>query len=279
MPAVVDGEHSLQEVAELLGVHYMTAYRYVRLGQLDAHKVGGGWRVSSSALDDFRAAREADVPARQRSAPWHLRLEARLIAGDAAGAWGVVEAAQASGASVGDVYLGVVAPALRSIGDRWERGEIDISVEHRASGIVQRLVGRLGSQCVRRGRPRGSILVGAPPGERHGIASSIVADLLRLEGWEVSDVGADTPVASFVAAARSIENLVAIGISVTNTESLPACESTCEALREAGIGVPVVLGGQAVPGDAEARALGAHAYAADAAGLLTILAEIDGSAA
>ena len=32
---------TLQEAADELGVHYMTAYRYVRLGLLDAAKVGG----------------------------------------------------------------------------------------------------------------------------------------------------------------------------------------------------------------------------------------------
>ena len=31
-----DGELSLHDVAERLGVHYMTAYRYVRTGQLAA---------------------------------------------------------------------------------------------------------------------------------------------------------------------------------------------------------------------------------------------------
>ena len=36
---MTDGVLTLQEAADELGVHYMTAYRYVRLGQLQAHKV------------------------------------------------------------------------------------------------------------------------------------------------------------------------------------------------------------------------------------------------
>ena len=33
-------ELTLHQVAEILGVHYMTVYRYVRLGQLPAFKAG-----------------------------------------------------------------------------------------------------------------------------------------------------------------------------------------------------------------------------------------------
>jgi len=36
---------TLQEAAERLGVHYMTAYRYVRTGKLPAEKVGVHWMV------------------------------------------------------------------------------------------------------------------------------------------------------------------------------------------------------------------------------------------
>ena len=36
---------TLHEAAERLGVHYMTAYRYVRHGQLQASRTSSGWRV------------------------------------------------------------------------------------------------------------------------------------------------------------------------------------------------------------------------------------------
>ena len=48
---------TLQEAADALGVHYMTAYRYVRLGLLHAEKIGGSWRVETADLDDFREYR------------------------------------------------------------------------------------------------------------------------------------------------------------------------------------------------------------------------------
>ena len=45
---------TLSEAAVRLGVHYMTAYRYVRLGLLPAQKAGGGWRVQKRAVEMFR---------------------------------------------------------------------------------------------------------------------------------------------------------------------------------------------------------------------------------
>lgn len=270
---------TLQEVADELGVHYMTAYRWVRLGQLDARKVGGGWRVSPQAVDALRAERSGNGGGGARTAPGGSRLESRLLVGDASGAWGVIEAAMAAGWEVGSVYLEILAPAMQSIGDRWEAGEIDVAVEHRASGIVARIIGRLGARCVRPGRSRGCILLGSPAGERHSLVVSMLADLMRLEGWEVSDLGADTPCESFVVAARMSEGLIAIGLSVTHPDHLDECAATCEALRAGGIEVPILVGGQAIEGLAHARALGADAYAADARAMVATLSAISGSAA
>lgn len=267
---------SLHEAAEQLGVHYMTAYRYVRLGQLDAVKVGGAWQVTSSTLAAFRDERGDQMPARLRSVPWSERLEARLLVGDASGAWGVLESALASGSSIDEVYLEVLSPALQSIGARWAGGEIDIAIEHRATGIASRLIGRLGSRCVRRGRSRGSIVVGSPSGERHALVVAILADLLRLEGWEVSDLGADTPAASFLLTAQSLDDLSAVGISVTNPDSLASAAETCALLRDAGLSVPVFVGGQAVRDDAHARSLGADGFAADAASMIRLLQDSGG---
>ena len=265
---------TLQKAADELGVHYMTAYRYVRLGQLDATKVGGSWQVTREVLDAFRSGRDTGVPARIRAVPWHERLEARLLAGDASGSWGVLESALASGSTVGEVYLQVLAPALNSIGERWAAGEIDIAIEHRASGIASRLIGRLGSRCVRRGRARGSIVLGGPTGERHSLVVAILTDLLRLEGWEVSDLGADTPADSFLLTAKSLDDLAAVGISVTSVESLDAAAATCALLRDAQLGVPVLVGGRAIESEEHARSLGADGFAADAATMMRLLDDL-----
>jgi excisionase family DNA binding protein len=262
---------TLQEAADRLGVHYMTAYRYVRLGLLPAEKVGGTWRVEVSDLDRMK---QAGVETRERGhhlpAPWAARLENRLRAGDELGAWGVVEAALSSGTEPIGVYLDVIGPALRGIGDGWEGGEIDVGVEHRASVIVMRLLGRLGPRFARRGRPRGTVLLGAPPGEHHGLPVAMLADIVRGAGFTAVDLGADVPTASFVVAA-STQPVLAVVVSVTTSDNESAVQDLVRCLHEAVAGVPVLVGGGAVGDEPAAAALGADGWAVDARGAVRLL--------
>jgi len=266
---------TLQEAAAALGVHYMTAYRYVRLGLLPAVKVGGSWQVSTSDLDGFRdGAVTGPHPGRGRGhrvAPWSERLEARLVAGDARGAWGVVEAALAAGTDLAGIYLDVLTPAMRSIGTRWEAGELDIAVEHRATGIAMRLLGRLGPRFTGPGRTRGTVVLGAPEGERHALPVAMLADLVRQEGWEVSDLGADVPRASFVHAVSLVADVAAVGVSITTEQALEPARATLAALARSAPDVLLVVGGAAVHDGAHAAELGAHAVARDAAAFVRLL--------
>lgn len=275
---VTAADLTLNEAAELLGVHYMTAYRYVRLGLLQATKVGGMWRVALSDLEAYRAdATPGDHRVRRR-APWASRLESRLVAGDTRGAWGVVEAALAAGAELDEVYLDLISPAMHSIGTRWAAGELDVSVEHRATGIAFRLIGRLGPRFARRGRTRGVVLLGSPEGERHSLPTALLADLLRGEGWEVSDLGADLPHDSFVHAARNLPDLVAVGVSVTSMGCLDAAADLLVALREAlSADIYLAVGGLAVHDDDHARTLGADGWAGSAREFASQLRSLPGA--
>ena len=258
----------------MLGVHYMTAYRYVRLGLLAASKSGGVWQVDAADLAEFKAGGPSSPqPARgsQRRAPWADRLEARLIAGDAHGAWGVIEAAMTAGVGLERVYGEVLSPALAQIGARWERNELDISVEHRASGIAMRIIGRLGPRFIGRGRTRGTVVLGSPAGERHSLPLAMLADLIRLQRWDVSDLGADVPSHSFVHAAVATPDLAAVGVSVMVPSSLEAAAITCVALRAALPDLMVVVGGAAIRDHQHALDLGGTAYAADSEGFTALL--------
>ena len=257
------GSMTLHEAAEALGVHYMTAYRYVRLGQLEARKVGGTWQVAETDLRSFQT-RPPVLSGDRQSAPWAQRLEHRLVAGDANGAWGVIEAALSGGSDVEEIYLDVVSPAMSSIGERWSLGELDVAVEHRASVIVTRLLGRIGHRFARRGRSKGTVVLGAPSGEFHALPVAMAADLVRQNGWEVSDLGADVPPLSFVHAAKEVDDLVAVGLSVTMESSLGALQESLGALRQ-GVNPDALLivGGRAIRDHDHAVVLGADAYAAD----------------
>ena len=50
---------NLKEAARRLGVHYQTAYRWVRSGELVAVRIGSRYEISDAAIGRFRARRTA----------------------------------------------------------------------------------------------------------------------------------------------------------------------------------------------------------------------------
>ena len=237
----------------------MTAYRYVRTGRLRATRQGVQWMVDPRDLAELRAPA---APGRTRAAhPTRpATLAARMIAGDEAGAWAVVEAALASGAEAASIHLDVLVPALASIGEGWASGTLTVADEHRATVVAQRLIGRLGPRFARRGRKRGVVIVGAPAGELHSLPTAILGDLLRGAGFEVLDMGANAPPESFADTAAAASRLVAVAIGVTTLGREATVRSTVRALRTAGVTAPVLVGGAAVRSAAHATRLGADGW-------------------
>ncbi|MGW0228446.1 cobalamin-dependent protein [Actinopolymorpha singaporensis] len=264
----------LAEVARRLGVHYMTAYRYVRLGRLPAAHRGGRWWVDPADVDRFVAQRTAAPPARRgdwRPEAYRTRLGERMLEGDEAGAWSVVESALVSGVAPKEVILGVLAPAMRALGDGWEEGRHTVAEEHRASTVALRLVGRLGPLFARRGRPRGTVVLAAVAGDPHSLPTAMVADVLRGEGYALVDLGADTPVRSVVEAVGRTPRPLALGLSAGADQHLAAVRRTVGAVRAERPDLPIYVGGPAVVSADQASDLGAEGWAADAGGFADLL--------
>ena len=66
------------------------------------------------------------------------------------------------GVEPSDVYVDFLVPALRAIGDGWAPGELTVADEHRRRSRSA-WSGGLGPRFARRGRKRGTVVVGAPP--------------------------------------------------------------------------------------------------------------------
>ena len=260
---------SLQEAADALGVHYMTAYHYVRVGRLPAERSDGRWVVKQSDVDALcRPATPTRRPRGQRGKPdWaahRRRLGTRLLAGDAAGAWTVVEDALRGGAEPPAIYVELVGPALRDIGARWARSQVSVADEHQATAAARRVIGRLTPMFNRRGRPRGTVVVGGAAGDPHELPVTMLADIVRGSGFAVVDLGANTPVDSFVATTRRVSP-IAICISASTDDGRNVAISIMEALRAADVDAPILLGGPAVD-ERVAGSSGADGWAADAVG-------------
>jgi methanogenic corrinoid protein MtbC1 len=197
-----------------------------------------------------------------------------MLAGDNAGAWQVVEAAMASGVEPQDVYVDLLAPALHEIGSAWERGDIGIADEHLASGVAASIVGRMGPRFRRRGRHRGTVLVAMPAGERHGLGVAMLADILAQAGFEVLNLGPDTPPESLHTAIATRDDLSAVVISVVSPARLPGAARLVAAARRSNPEVTIAVGGFAVPDQATAQRLGADGWVPDPRQLAQLISEL-----
>ena len=280
------GTLNLKEVAQRLGVHYMTAYRYVRIGRLPAEREGTGWRVREEDLAAFVALGgedPADGPGARGLAAgvsgstavdWTGRLVERLLAGDEPGAWSIVEAALVAGLSPQACYLELVVGALGRISDAGAAGNLDLADSYVATATAGRIVARLGGRFRKPGRTRGTVVLGSPRGEQHSLPIAIVADLVRLAGFGVLELGPDVPAEAFVVAATRVERLVAVGIGVTRVDALAEAAEVVAAVRRVLPEVPVLVGGQAVRNPEMAALTGATGWAEDGAGLVAALEDL-----
>jgi len=252
---------TLLQAADKLGVHYMTVYRYVRTGRLPATRVGGARRVEPDDLAQMKGAvsRYSHNPAARATAT-KAQLEARLLAGDEPGAWGVLEAALASDHSPSEVLLQLVTPALESIGDRWHAGELTVADEHRASAVAVRLISRIGARFARRGPKRGSVVITTPPAEQHSAPVAIAADLLRWAGFNVIELGADTPADALAQVVAGVPDLLAVAMACTTQASTTSARRVIAHLRTALPGTTVLLGGAAITDAEQVLRLGADGF-------------------
>ncbi len=191
-----------------------------------------------------------------------MRLENRLLAGDATGAWKVIEAALSSGFTPVEVYTDLFVPALHSVGERWASEEIGVEDEHMVSNMAIRLIGRMAPHFSRPGRRRGTVVVSAPPGERHGLGLAMASDVLRGAGYTVIDLGVNTPIDALERVAVRSERIRAVCIGVTMADYVDEARNMVRvARRHLSNSQPVILGGPAVRDATHARRLGADQLA------------------
>ena len=94
----------------------------------------------------------------------------------------------------------VVGDALREIGYRWERAELTVDQEHRASHLIVDAVNDL-----RPRQPSHSNLVtlACPPGELHELPLHLVRLMLEWLGWNTQMLGASLPWSAAYSAVES----------------------------------------------------------------------------
>lgn len=195
--------------------------------------------------------------------PLTARLWDAALAGDERAAVTVVRQALDDGAKPQDVYLNVIARVQGRVGEQWAANRINVAQEHAATAINERAVAVVAEHPAARTEPsRGRVVVACVDGEWHGLPARLVAEVLKVRGWQVDYLGAHVPTPHLVAHIhRTGPDVVALSSSIPTR--LPTAHATITACQAAG--APVLVGGAAFGPDGEyARLLGADAWTPDA---------------
>lgn len=159
-------------------------------------------------------------------------------------------------------------PGLDEVGRGFEAGEYflpDLMLAGKAMQAAVAIVEpRLQAETGTRASA-GKVVLATVQGDLHTIGKDLVGLMLRVNGFEVIDLGCDVPTATIVDRVRE-ERPVILGLSCLLTTAAQAQRDVIEALEDIGIrqAVKVLVGGAATT-TAWAEQIGADGYAGDAA--------------
>lgn len=178
----------------------------------------------------------------------------------------------AADSSAERVINGILAPAQIEVGNRWARGEWSVADEHAATAITEQALTAVvatGRRDTVDLRDRGHVVFTCAETEWHALPARMCAELLDLDGWSVTFLGASTPADHLERLVRRVEPL-AVLTSCTTPLFLPGARRTADAAHSAG--VPLLAGGAGFGPDGRwAGAIGADGYASTAAQASVVL--------
>ncbi len=189
-----------------------------------------------------------------------------IIVGDAEKSAELAARTLEKGMDVLEVIENGFVSGIREVGRLWEEGElflpelvIGADAMKKAMDVLQpSLDGVAGSQS-----SLGHVVIGTIEGDIHDIGKTLVATMLSANGFQVTDLGADVPVAKFVETAEE-KGADWIAISALLTTTMPGQKKVIEQLAAKSLdNIKVMVGG--APCSAEwASEIGADGYAGDA---------------
>jgi excisionase family DNA binding protein len=233
---------TLRDAAAQLGVHYQTAYRWVRQGVLPAVKVGRSYEVTVDAIAQVRQDRDtpSPPPLQRRVRDWeHFsnRFHRSLMSGDESDVRDLFADLLTGGVPLAEICDRVMVPALVRIGQDWSEGRISVAEEHRASSICERALGRWYSSPP--GRPRGVAVVCSAPIDEHNLPGEMATAVLRNDHWRVHHLGTGVPAEDILGLVEA-EAADVVVISVTWPPARPEAEAMAGMLS--GDGRRVLIG-------------------------------------
>ena len=177
----------------------------------------------------------------------------------------LVRKALSEGSGPEEIMDKMMIPAMDIIGDRFSRNEIflpEMMIAARAMNAgLEILRPMLSAKGV---SGKGRVVIGSVKGDIHDVGKNIVSMVLQGGGYEVIDLGIDTPPEKFVDAVKQHQPRFVL-MSALLTLTMSMMEETVKALKQAGLREEVKVGVGGAPLTQNfADRIGADFYGKDA---------------
>jgi len=158
-----------------------------------------------------------------------------------------------------------MVPGMAIVGEKFESGEYFLS-----ELVVAAEVMKEGLKVVtpylkgESAQKLGKVVIATVEGDHHDLGKNIVSSLLRVQGFEVVDLGVDVPTERIIAAVKEHQPAI-LGMSALLTLTMPKMGEVITTLKETSLRgkVKVILGGTPVT-EEFAQSIGADHRAANA---------------
>lgn len=169
-----------------------------------------------------------------------------------------------------DATVRMLADVQQEVGRRWQTQQWSVADEHAATGIIDLALSVAAVDAPANIRPQGRATVACAEGEWHVLPPRMLAEQLRVRGWDVVFLGASMPaehLRTFLAEGPPAPLVLSCSVSMF----LPGARRSIAAAHASGI--PVLAGGAGF-GSSPGRALtlGADGWAGDVEGAVDVLA-------
>lgn len=197
----------------------------------------------------------------------HLKeIREAIITGRPDDAKDLAQKALQGGGEADKILNETLIPAINEVGEKFGRSEIFFPEMLVSAMAMKEALSVLRPVLVDKGiKAIGRVVLGTVQGDLHDIGKNLVGMLLEGAGFEVIDLGIDTPKEQFIKAIREKDPQL-LGLSALLTTTMPRMKEVIDILEREGLReqVKVIIGGAPVT-QQYADEIGADGYAPDAA--------------
>lgn len=197
-------------------------------------------------------------------------IKEAIIAGKPSDAKDLAQKALQGGREADKILNEALISAISEVGEKFGRNEIFFPEMLVAAMAMKEALSVLKPVLVGKGiKAIGKVVLGTVQGDLHDIGKNLVGMMLEGAGFEVIDLGIDTPKEQFVRAIRE-KGPQLVGLSALLTTTMPRMKEVIDILEREGLReqVKVIIGGAPVT-QQYVDEIGADAYAPDAASAAT----------